>query len=99
MPDKTGFDAFANRYRTKFGSDPARIATLAYDAVFLANALHKKAGTHAFEEAQLTGQDGVIGVDGLFRFRPDGTTQRGAVVMQVGKDSATKIEDAPTAFH
>jgi hypothetical protein len=41
----------------------------------------------------------VIGVDGLFRFRPDGTTQRGAVVMQVGKDGATKLEDAPTAFH
>ena len=99
MPDKTGFDAFANRYRTKFGSDPVRIATLAYDAVFLANALHKKAGVHAFEEGQLAGQDGVIGVDGLFRFRPDGTTQRGAVVMQVGKDGATKLEDAPSAFH
>ncbi len=99
MPDKTGFDAFASRYRTKFGSDPARIATLAYDAVFLANALHKKAGVHAFEDAQLGAQDGVIGIDGLFRFRPDGTTQRGAVVMQVGKNGATKLEDAPTAFH
>jgi hypothetical protein len=98
MPDKTGFDAFAKRYSAKFGSDPVRIATLAYDAVFLANALHKKAGVHAFEDALLTGQDGVIGVDGLFRFRPDGTTQRGTVVMQVVKDGPTKIEDAPTAF-
>lgn len=98
MPDKAGFDAFAKRYNAKFGSDPVRIATLAYDAVFLANALHKKAGAHAFEDALLTGPDGVIGVDGLFRFRPDGTTQRGALVMQVGKDNAAKIEDAPTAF-
>ncbi len=99
MPDKAGFDAFASRYRTKYGSDPARIATLAYDAVFLANALHKKAGAHAFDEAQLAAQDGVIGLDGLFRFRPDGTTQRGEAVMQVGKDGPTKLEDAPTAFH
>ena len=38
-PENTGFNAFAQRYRAKFGSDPARIATLAYDAVSLAIAL------------------------------------------------------------
>jgi hypothetical protein len=98
MPDKSGYDAFAARYRAKFGSDPVRIATLAYDAVFLANALHKKAGAQAFDDSQLTVADGVIGTDGLFRFRPDGTIQRGEVVMQVGKDGATKIDGAPTNF-
>jgi ABC-type branched-subunit amino acid transport system substrate-binding protein len=99
MPDKSGYDAFAARYRAKFGSDPVRIATLAYDAVFLANALHKKAGDHAFEESQITATDGVIGTDGLFRFRTDGTTQRGEVIMQVGKDGSTKIDGAPANFH
>ena len=98
MPDKLGYDAFAARYRAKFGSDPVRIATLAYDAVFLANALHKKAGAQAFDDSQLTVADGVIGTDGLFRFRADGTTQRGEVVMQVGKDGATKIDGAPANF-
>jgi CPA1 family monovalent cation:H+ antiporter len=38
-PDNTGFDAFAQRYRAKFNADPARLATLAYDAVTLAAAL------------------------------------------------------------
>jgi hypothetical protein len=99
MPDKSGYDAFAARYRAKYGSDPVRIATLAYDAVFLANALHKKSGDHAFEESQITATDGVIGTDGLFRFRPDGTTQRGEVVMQVGKDGSNKIDGAPANFH
>jgi hypothetical protein len=98
MPDKTGYDAFAARYRTKFGSDPVRIASLAYDAVFLANALQKKAGDHAFDDAQITAPDGVIGTDGLFRFRADGTTQRSEVVMQVGKDGPTKLDGAPTSF-
>jgi hypothetical protein len=99
MPDKSGYDAFAARYRTKVGSDPVRIATLAYDAVFLANALHKKGGDHAFDDSQITASDGVIGTDGLFRFRPDGTTQRGEVIMQVGKDGSTKIDGAPANFH
>jgi hypothetical protein len=99
MPDKSGYDAFAARYRAKFGSDPVRIASLAYDAVFLANALHKKAGDHAFDESQITATDGVIGTDGLFRFRPDGTTQRGEVIMQVAKDGSTKIDAAPANFH
>ncbi len=98
MPNKVGFEAFAARYRTKFGSEPVRIATLAYDAVFLANALRKRAGDRAFDEAQLAGPEGVIGVDGLFRFRPDGTTQRGAIVVQVVKDGTAKLEDAPSAF-
>ena len=98
MPDKAGFEAFAARYRTKFGIEPVRIATLAYDAVFLVNALRKRAGDRAFDEVQLAGPEGVIGVDGLFRFRPDGTTQRGAIVVQVVKDGTTKLEDAPSAF-
>ena len=38
-PDKAGFNAFAARYRASYGSQPVRIATLAYDAVFLLNAL------------------------------------------------------------
>jgi branched-chain amino acid transport system substrate-binding protein len=98
MPDKAGYEAFAERYRTKFGNDPVRIATLAYDAVFLANALQKKAGDHAFDENQITATDGVIGTDGLFRFRTDGTTQRSEVVMQIGKDGPTKLDGAPTTF-
>ena len=31
-PENAGFVAFAQRYRAKFGSDPTRVATLAYDS-------------------------------------------------------------------
>src|SRR4029079_12654076 len=34
-PDPSGFRAFSGRYRAKFGADPVRTATLAYDAVAL----------------------------------------------------------------
>ena len=98
LPEQTGFQAFANRYRTKYGSDPARIATLAYDAVFLANALHAKFGDQAFDDSHMTAPEGVIGLDGLFRFRADGTAQRGLAVMQVGQSGATRVEGAPSGF-
>jgi len=98
MPDKSGFETFAAKYRERFGSDPTRIATLAYDAVFLLNALKKNKGDKAFDAETLATPEGAIGLDGLFRFRQDGTNQRGLVVMQVNKGGATKIDNAPTNF-
>ena len=32
-PDSAGFRSFSSRYRAKFGVDPVRTATLAYDAI------------------------------------------------------------------
>ena len=43
-PDNAGFNAFAQRYRAKFNSEPTRLATLSYDAVTLAAALARNAG-------------------------------------------------------
>lgn len=94
LADKTGFQAFAQRYKAKYGSDPVRLATLAYDAVFLANALHGKFGDQAFTDLNLTTPDGAIGLDGLFRFRSDGTSIRALPVMQAGKSGPTQIDGA-----
>ena len=53
-PENAGFQAFAQRYRAKFGCDPTRIATLGYDAVSLVIALAKRAGPDRFSENVLT---------------------------------------------
>lgn len=92
LADKTGFQAFAQRYRAKYNADPVRLATLAYDAVFLANALHGKYADQAFTDANLTAPDGAIGIDGLFRFRADGTSLRALLVMQANKNGPTQID-------
>lgn len=94
LADKTGYQAFAQRYKAKYGSDPVRLATLAYDAVLLANALHGKFGDQAFAEANLTTPDGAIGIDGLFRLKSDGTSSRALLVMQAGKSGPTQLEAA-----
>lgn len=98
QPDRAGFDRFAEKYRTAYGSDPVRIATLAYDAVFLVNALKKNRGESAYDAASLTAPEGAVGIDGLFRLRSDGTNERGLVVMQVTKGGASKIDAAPASF-
>lgn len=94
LADKAGYQAFAQRYRAKYNAEPVRLATLAYDAVFLANALHGKYADQAFADANLTSPDGAIGIDGLFRFRADGTSIRSLLVMQANKSGPTQIEAA-----
>jgi branched-chain amino acid transport system substrate-binding protein len=97
-PDGAGFTAFADRYRAKFGSDPTRLATLSYDAVSLVAALARTQGADRFSDRVLTNPSGFNGADGVFRFRADGTAQRGLAVMQIGNGAATAISPAPRSF-
>ena len=97
-PDNSGFDAFAQRYRAKFNADPARLATLAYDAVTLAAALARNGGADPFSAAALTSPSGFNGADGVFRFRADGTNERGLAVMEIDNGAAKVISPAPRSF-
>jgi ABC-type branched-subunit amino acid transport system substrate-binding protein len=47
-PDPAGFRAFSARYRSKYGAEPVRTATLAYDAVALVAALSRTQGGKRF---------------------------------------------------
>ena len=53
-PESTGFRNFSGRYRARYGQDPVRTATLAYDAVALVAALVKTQGAQRFSEQMLT---------------------------------------------
>ncbi|HVV93533.1 MAG TPA: penicillin-binding protein activator [Hyphomicrobiales bacterium] len=98
-PDAAGFQAFSQRYQAKFGSAPVRTATLAYDAVLLAAALTQtQQGPDRFSQGILTNPSGFQGIDGIFRFRADGTNERGLAVMQVGHGGAQVVSPAPRSF-
>jgi ABC-type branched-subunit amino acid transport system substrate-binding protein len=97
-PDPAGYRSFAGRYRAKFGEEPVRTATLAYDAVSLVAALVKTQGAQRFAPEVLTNPSGFSGVDGIFRFRADGTNQRGLAVLRVAPAGAQVISPAPRAF-
>jgi len=72
-PDGVGYRNFSQRYRARYKQDPVRTATLAYDAVALIAALVKTQGSARFSQETLTNPSGFSGIDGLFRFRSDGT--------------------------
>jgi hypothetical protein len=97
-PDPSGFRAFAGRYRAKFGSDPVRTATLTYDAVALVAALAKTQSEQRFSVDVLTNPSGFAGIDGLFRFRGDGTNERGLAVMRVTAGGGVAVAGSPKSF-
>lgn len=97
-PESTGFRSFAGRYRARYGNDPVRTATLAYDAVALVAALVKTQGQQRFSEQILTNSSGFAGIDGVFRFRTDGLSERGLAVMQVAPGGGRPVSPAPKSF-
>lgn len=99
-PESAGFRSFANRYRQRFGQDPVRTATLAYDAVALVAALVKQQpGPQRFSEQTLTSSSGFAGIDGIFRFHADGTNERGLAVLRVAPSGGQVISPPPRAFN
>ena len=97
-PDFAGYRNFAARYRARYKQDPVRTATLAYDAVALIAALVKTQGPQRFSQPVLTNVSGFTGIDGLFRFRTDGTNERGLAVLRVTSSGAQVISPAPHSF-
>ena len=97
-PDNGGFNGFAASYRDKYGADPARVATLAYDAIALSVALARQQGSARFSERVLQGTSGFSGTDGIFRFKADGQNERGLSVQMIGNGTTSVISPAPRSF-
>jgi len=97
-PDAAGYRNFANRYAARFKQQPVRTATLAYDAVALIAALVKTQGGQRFSPEILTNPSGFSGIDGLFRFRADGTNERGLAVLRVTPSGPQTVAPAPRSF-
>jgi hypothetical protein len=97
-PDPAGYRAFAGRYRAKFGQEPVRTATLAYDSVALVAALAKTQGGQRFAPEVLQNPSGFAGIDGLFRFKADGSNDRGLAIMRVATGGPQVAAAAPRSF-
>ena len=60
--------------------------------------LTKTQGPARFSEEVLTNASGFTGIDGPFRFRADGTNQRGLAVLRVGPAGGQVISPSPKSF-
>ena len=97
-PDGTGFSGFSQRYQARFGTLPPRVASLGYDAVSLTAALVRQYGSQRFADTTLTLPAGFTGLDGTFRFRPEGTSERALAVYEVRGTTAAVVSPAPRAL-
>lgn len=91
-------DSFSARYRSIFTSQPPQLATLAYDAISLVGLLAPGEPYHRFTRAALIDPNGFAGVDGIFRFKEDGTADRGLAILQVEADGFRVIAPPPATF-
>jgi branched-chain amino acid transport system substrate-binding protein len=89
---------FERRFVQLYHHAPPRLATLAYDATALAAVLARGDRGPDFSAMALTNPSGFAGVDGIFRFKPDGLVQRGLAVLQVRRGGNIVIDPAPETF-
>ncbi|WP_448581972.1 penicillin-binding protein activator [Thermaurantiacus sp.] len=97
VPDSR-FQALAQRYRNRFGTNPSRLSSLAYDATLLAIGLAGRweMGT-PFPPALLQDPKGFAGVDGIFRFRGN-VVERGLEVRRITAGGPVAESAAPASF-
>lgn len=97
-PDPARRADFERKFVATYGRPPQRLATLAYDAVALAGQLARLKPGGDFSAEALTNPNGWYGVDGIFRFLPDGRTQRGLAVIEIQGDRGVVVSPAPNTF-
>jgi hypothetical protein len=97
-PAPEGNRQFLTRYRELYGANAPTLASHAYDAVALAAALAHSGIARPFSAEALTTASGFAGVDGVFRFLPNGLSERGFAIMQVTREGATEVQAAPDSF-
>ncbi|MEE9433600.1 MAG: penicillin-binding protein activator [Sphingorhabdus sp.] len=93
------YSQYASKYRTRFGVAPLRLSSLGYDAVLLTArvAQNWQVGTR-FPVKRLTDKGGFIGIDGAFRFMPNGLSERMLEIQEIRPGKFVTIDAAPKAF-
>ncbi|HTZ34950.1 MAG TPA: penicillin-binding protein activator, partial [Stellaceae bacterium] len=95
-PDQRRF--FETHYQSAYGHPAPRLASLAFDAAALAAVLAKSDAPDPFSAGAISNSSGFTGVDGLFRFGPNGLVQRGLAVLEVEPGGDKVVSPAPQSF-
>jgi ABC-type branched-subunit amino acid transport system substrate-binding protein len=97
-PDPARRADFERKFVATYGRPPHRLATLAYDAVALAGHLARRKPGGDFSAEAITNANGWSGVDGPFRFLPDGRAERALAVIEVQGERNSVVSPAPSSF-
>ena len=97
-PEPNADDAFNDKFHAVYGANPPQLASLAYDAVSLVALLSGGTPYHRFTTQALMDPNGFAGVNGIFRFNADGTSERGLAVLEVQPDGFHVVSPSPKTF-
>ena len=89
---------FIRSYRAMYETEPHPLAANAYDLVALAAILGSQEGGAKFDDATLTSETGFAGISGLFRFLPDGLSERSLEVRELTTSGNKIIDPAQKSF-
>lgn len=92
-PDIEERQRFQAGYDRIYGTEPGRLASLAYDAVNIAR--YVADGDPRGRYSRVQDSAGFYGIDGLVRFRPDGTPERGLAIYEIRNGRIRILEPAP----
>lgn len=98
LPDTSLQAQFDQRYRAAYGEAPHDLGSLGYDGVAAIAALVGSGNKNAVNTAGLTRSAGFTGVNGVFRLRPNGTSERGMAVATINGGKVVIIDPAPRSF-
>ncbi|AAW61717.1 Hypothetical protein GOX1981 [Gluconobacter oxydans 621H] len=87
-PDAHDRMGYVAQYRALYRQAPSPVTDFAYDAAALAGSLIRQGGVTT---QALTRADGYMGVDGLFRLRPDGHVTRALAIYQIQRGGGARI--------
>lgn len=97
-PDPVAVQTFEDAYEATYGTKPRRLSSLAYDAIALTSILTQVYGPEGITREALINPQGFYGSNGLFRFNPDGMSERALAVFQIRNRNFRVIDPAPTVF-
>ncbi len=90
-PDNQRFHSFEKAYYQNFNKFPPRLTSIVYDSVAVIADLVERKKTNTLEIADFTAysvwpKNGFQGIDGIFRFLPNGLVQRNLAMLQIKRD-------------
>ncbi|MBB5514318.1 ABC-type branched-subunit amino acid transport system substrate-binding protein [Rubricella aquisinus] len=102
VPDPELEELFTLRYSSVYGGEPHSLAGLAYDAVAAAGAMlvdaQQTQDATPFSAEDIQTPLGFAGVNGVFRFTPNGHIERGLTLMRVTDTTPEVVSPAPGRF-
>jgi branched-chain amino acid transport system substrate-binding protein len=102
-PENNKFHTFEQSYFQTYNKFPPRITSIVYDSVAVISDLVEKKQGVKLEISDFTAystwpKNGFQGIDGLFRFLPNGLVQRNLAMLQVKKDRFETIDNPIEKF-